>query len=436
MTRLFNDPADFADEAADGFAAANARWVRRVTGGVVRVAAEPGKVAVAIGGGSGHYPPSPDWSGRALPRERRWATCSPRRPPSRSNRSPVRPTRVGGVLFSYGNYAGDVLNFDAAEAALNEAGIHVRTVTATDDISSAGADEVQKRRGIAGALFVFKCARRPPTGATRWNVWPSLRPGPTRTRARSASRSPAAPCPALASRCSRCRRGACRWGWASTASPDSEERDVPTADGLAELLVESVLAERPADGVRAVAILNGLGSVKYEELFVLYGNIARRLGDAGVDVVEPEGRRNGHEFRHGRDLLTLAWLDDELEALWAAPARLLRTRRARSRPSSSRTARPSQSSSRFGSHSKRSPSAVRSRRRWPLRSSWRWMRWPPCLRPTRTTWVASTRSHGVAQNVPRRRYRRLKIKRMNVRSVTGGQFGRQCVATAGTCKVL
>ena len=57
MTRLFNEPADFADEATDGFVAANERWVRKVHGGVARATTSPeGTVAVVIGGGSGHYP--------------------------------------------------------------------------------------------------------------------------------------------------------------------------------------------------------------------------------------------------------------------------------------------------------------------------------------------------------------------------------------------
>ncbi|MGX1247912.1 hypothetical protein RKD48_000423 [Streptomyces ambofaciens] len=57
MTRLFNDPAAFADEALEGFTAAHRRWVRPVGGGVVRATATPaGQVAVVIGGGSGHYP--------------------------------------------------------------------------------------------------------------------------------------------------------------------------------------------------------------------------------------------------------------------------------------------------------------------------------------------------------------------------------------------
>jgi len=57
MTRLFNDPADFASEALDGFVHAHSRWVRRAPGGIVRAAlGAPGNVAVVVGGGSGHYP--------------------------------------------------------------------------------------------------------------------------------------------------------------------------------------------------------------------------------------------------------------------------------------------------------------------------------------------------------------------------------------------
>jgi dihydroxyacetone kinase len=57
MTKIFDDPAAFADEALDGFVAANRQYVARVDGGVVRSTESPaGQVAVVIGGGSGHYP--------------------------------------------------------------------------------------------------------------------------------------------------------------------------------------------------------------------------------------------------------------------------------------------------------------------------------------------------------------------------------------------
>jgi dihydroxyacetone kinase-like protein len=63
-----------------------------------------------------------------------------------------------GVLYLYGNYAGDNLNFDmAAELAADE-GIRVRTVRIWDDVASAPIDRIDERRGIAGDLFVIKIA--------------------------------------------------------------------------------------------------------------------------------------------------------------------------------------------------------------------------------------------------------------------------------------
>jgi len=81
MTRVFDDPAAFADEALAGFAAAYRNYVILVNGGVVRAAASrPGQVAVVIGGGSGTTLPSPAWSGLASPRDR-YAARSSRLPP-------------------------------------------------------------------------------------------------------------------------------------------------------------------------------------------------------------------------------------------------------------------------------------------------------------------------------------------------------------------
>ena len=58
----------------------------------------------------------------------------------------------------YGNYAGDVMNFDmAAEMAAME-DIEVRTVLTTDDVASAPRDRRESRRGVAGNFFIFKAA--------------------------------------------------------------------------------------------------------------------------------------------------------------------------------------------------------------------------------------------------------------------------------------
>lgn len=100
---------------------------------------------------------------------------------------------------------------------------------------------------------------------------------------------------------------------------------MPSADEAAELLVSSLLAELPegiagARGERAAVILNGLGSVKYEELFVVYRRVAQLLAEAGVEAVEPDVGELVTSFDMAGISLTLSWLDEELETLWTAGA--------------------------------------------------------------------------------------------------------------------
>jgi D-erythrulose 4-kinase len=110
--------------------------------------------------------------------------------------------------------------------------------------------------------------------------------------------------------------------------PGIDETDVPTADELAELFVSRLLDEVPAgvevSGARVVPILNGLGSVKYEELFVVYRAVDRLLREAGVEVVDPEVGEFCTSFDMAGCSLTLLWLGNEeggeLERLWTAPA--------------------------------------------------------------------------------------------------------------------
>ena len=327
MTRLFNDPADFADEAADGFAEANARFVRRVTGGVVRVArSKDPRVAVVIGGGSGHYPAFAGLVGQGLAAGAAMGNLFAS-PSAQQVESVARAADEGrGILFSYGNYAGDVLNFDAAEAALVSSGRAARTVTVTDDISSAGPFEPQRRRGIAGGLFVWKCAA---AAADRGDDLDAVAAIAQRANARTRTLGVAfsgAVMPGDTEPLFSVPERRMSVGMGIHGEPGFDETDVPTADGLAELLVNSLLAERP-DGVapvdgppRAVVLLNGLGSVKYEELFVLYGNVSSRLERAGVAIVEPEVGEMVTSFDMAGVSLTLSWLDDELEQLWRAPA--------------------------------------------------------------------------------------------------------------------
>ncbi len=102
--------------------------------------------------------------------------------------------------------------------------------------------------------------------------------------------------------------------------PGIGEDDLPSADELAELLVSRLLSEPPPGGSDAVVLLNGLGSVKYEELFVLYRRVDELLGQAGIRVVEPEVGELVTSLDMAGVSLTMCWLTEELAQLWHAPA--------------------------------------------------------------------------------------------------------------------
>ncbi|RYJ31853.1 dihydroxyacetone kinase [Streptomyces sp. L-9-10] len=326
MTRLFNAPAAFADEALEGFVAAHRRWVRPVSGGVVRSAPAPrGQVAVVIGGGSGHYPA---FSGLVGPGLAHGAAVGNvfASPSARQIRTVAEHAHTGGgVLLMFGNYAGDVLHFGQAAGQLNAAGVETRCVSVTDDISSADRADQDKRRGIAGDLPVFKAAAAAAEqGRDLDGVAAAARHANARTRsfgiAFSGCTLPGAEHPLFT-----VDEGRMAVGLGIHGEPGIGERAVPSADGAAELLVSELLAELP-DGVaeprgeRAAVILNGLGSVKYEELFVVYRRVAQLLAEAGVEVVDPEVGELVTSFDMAGVSLTLCWLDGELEPLWTAAA--------------------------------------------------------------------------------------------------------------------
>ncbi|MCU1411709.1 MAG: dihydroxyacetone kinase family protein [Rhodoglobus sp.] len=322
MTRLFNDPAAFADELVDGFVAANSAQVRRVTGGVVRstVSAQE-SVAVVIGGGSGHYPAFGGIVGQGLAHGAAMGNLFAS-PSAQQVLSVARAADLGGgILFTYGNYAGDVLNFDEAQRQLRARGVDARTVVVTDDVASASPAEKHKRRGIAGGLAVFKtAAAASEAGYSLDEVERVARLANERTRsfgvAFTGCTLPGADAPLFT-----VPEGRMGVGIGIHGEPGIDETDVPTADGLAELFVSTLLAERPdGAGHRVAVILNGLGAVKYEELFVVYRRVAALLDEAGLTVVEPEVGEFVTSFDMAGASLTLFWLDDELEGFWRAPA--------------------------------------------------------------------------------------------------------------------
>ncbi|MFE4545158.1 dihydroxyacetone kinase family protein [Arthrobacter sp. NPDC056727] len=324
MTRLFNEPAAFADEMIEGFVASHDRWVRRVNGGVARsTRSTPETVALVIGGGSGHYPAFAGLVGQGLAHGAAMGNLFASPSAQQVYSVAKAANNGGGVLLGYGNYAGDVLHFTQAQDRLRAEGIDCRSMAVTDDVSSAPLAERHKRRGIAGDLTVFKvAAAAAEAGYSMDEVVEIAGRANDRTRsfgvAFTGCTLPGAENPLFT-----VPEGRMAVGMGIHGEPGIDETDIPTADQLAELLVGKLLTEVPdgleAKGARVVPILNGLGSVKYEELFVVYRRVAQLLAEAGVEAVDPQVGELVTSFDMAGTSLTLFWLDSELEELWNAP---------------------------------------------------------------------------------------------------------------------
>ena len=322
MTRLFDNPSRFSDDALEGFLDVYSHLVVGVPGGVVRAETQPvGKVAVVIGGGSGHYPAFCGIVGRGLADGAVVGNVFTS-PSTDDVLSVVHAAQVGGgVLFSYGNYAGDVMNFGLAEARLRERGVDVRTVLVTDDIASAPRGDEGRRRGIAGDFAVFKIAGAvAEAGYDLTAVERVARHANDRTRtlgvAFDGCTLPGEHTPLFS-----VPSGRMAVGLGIHGEPGISEEELPTAAKLAEMLVAGVLAERPtAHAGRVAVILNGLGSTKYEELFIVWRTVSALLADSGMTIIEPEVGELVTSLDMAGCSLTIVFLDDELERFWTAPA--------------------------------------------------------------------------------------------------------------------
>ena len=329
MKKILNAPADYVDEMLDGLVAAHPEYYR-LHGDSHRV------IARAMPGRAGKV-------GHRLGRRAR-ATCRSSRamsgrgsstpaPSATSSRSPsaeqmadaIRAADGGaGVLRLYGNYGGDVMNFDMAGDLVEFEDIRCTTVLLADDVASAPPEEREKRRGVAGMVYAFKIAgAAAEAGHDLDEVTRRGAEGGGRLSARSARRSPPARCPRRAGPPSRSPRTRWRWAWASTASPasgaTSSARPTPSPSEMMDRLLADMAV---GQGDRVSILVNSLGATPPEELYILYRTVKARLEGAGASIVMPLVGRYATSMEMAGVSFTLLKLDEELEGLADGALRL------------------------------------------------------------------------------------------------------------------
>jgi dihydroxyacetone kinase len=199
-------------------------------------------------------------------------------------------------------------------------GIEVRSVQVWDDVASAPKGQEHKRRGVAGDFFVFKIAGASVArGDTLNTVEAIARQANASTRSFGVAFG-GCTLPGRSEPLFMVAPGHMELGLGVHGEKGVQSSEMRPAAEMAKLLVDTILADAPAGaGSRAAVLLNGLGSTKYEEMFVLYNDIQRRLTAAGVDLYTPIVGELVTSLDMAGCSLSLCWLTQELQDLFDAP---------------------------------------------------------------------------------------------------------------------
>lgn len=161
MKKILNsDVSNVVDEMLLGYLTAYRNYYKKVDGynAFTYRGKREGKVALVIGGGSGHEPMFSGFCGAGLADGVACGNVCASPNPQLIKEVGKAVEQGRGVLFVYGCYAGDNLNFDMAEELLQAEGIRTAHVRIWDDLASAPKERISDRRGIAGDVFVIKVA--------------------------------------------------------------------------------------------------------------------------------------------------------------------------------------------------------------------------------------------------------------------------------------
>ena len=325
MKKFINDPFDFVEELTEGIIKAHGDYYRADKGDlriIVRQDAPiKGKVAIATGGGSGHLPVFMGYVGKGLAD----GACIGNVFSSPSAGQMKRVTKAidggAGVLYLYGRYQGDMMNFNSAAEESIKNGIRVESVIVSDDVASAPPERHSERRGVAGIFFAYKIAGAMANEmASLDEVKRVTQKAVDNTRSLGIALGPCT-IPLVGKPNFEISDDEMEIGMGIHGEQGVERVKMRTADEIAATLVDRVVNDMPFVAGDEVAVLvNSLRATPLEELYVLYRKIDELLREKGLVLHRPYVGRYACSMEMQGMSLSLMKLDDELKRLLDAPA--------------------------------------------------------------------------------------------------------------------
>ncbi len=322
--KLINDPKVIVEEMLEGILAAHPKHLRQLTHSPRSLVAvdgpRPGKVGIVVGGGSGHEPTFLGFVGKGLADAVAVGNVFASPPPDPILECAKAVDGRKGVLFVFGNYAGDVMNFEmAAElAAMDE--IEARIVVTTDDVASAPREEREKRRGVAGNFFVFKIVGAAADSMLDIDQCERLaRKANERTFTVGVALGPCS-LPQTLTPNFEIGPEEMEIGMGIHGEPGVSREPLRGADAVTDDIMDRIFAEMPAErGDKVAVLVNSLGSTPLMELYLLNRRVKQRLDERGIAVHATWVGNYCTSLEMTGASITLMLLDDELTPLLDRP---------------------------------------------------------------------------------------------------------------------
>ena len=326
MKKFLNKPEDFVDEMIKGIIAAHPDQLTYVENDLRCIVKsgekKKGKVGLATGGGSGHLPLFLGYVGEGL-----LDGCSVggvfQSPSAEQMLNVTKAIDTGaGVLYIYGNYGGDILNFDMAAEMAEVEDIKVLSLVGADDVASASKGEEHKRRGVAGIFFVYKIA-----GAKADELAPIDEVKRVGEKAAANVRTMGValtPCivPEVGKPGFTIGDDEMEIGMGIHGEPGIHRGQLKPADDVVDTMMSAILEDLPFKKDDEVAVLiNGLGATPKEEMYIAYRRIDQILKECGISVFHVYVGEFATSMEMAGFSISLLKLDDEMKQLLAKPAR-------------------------------------------------------------------------------------------------------------------
>lgn len=287
---------------------------------VVRANKKEGKVALVSGGGSGHEPAHAGYVGAGMLDGAVAGTVFTSPTPDQVLEGIKAVATEQGVLCIVKNYTGDIMNFEMAVEMAADEGIKADYVVVNDDVAVRDSLYTTGRRGVAGTVFVHKIAgAKAEQGASLADVKGVAEKVVANVRSMGMAIEPCT-VPAAGKQGFELADDEMEIGIGIHGEPGTHREKLRPANEIAKMLIDEILSDLDYKGRDVVVMVNGMGGTPLMELYIVNNFVQDYLKEQGVHVYDTMVGNYMTSIEMAGFSLTLLRLDDDMKALYDAPA--------------------------------------------------------------------------------------------------------------------